>query len=103
MLWPLTDHLGTVRDWVNNSAVIVDHVEYDSYGKRLDTPAIDAAFGWTGRYRDPLTGLQYNNRRWYDATNGRWLSEDFIWYCATNTLLSATSRRCTFIRVTAAP
>ena len=79
MLWPLTDHLGTVRDWLNNSATNVDHVEYDSFGKRLDTPAIDAAFGWTGRYRDSLTGLQYNNARWYDPAIGRWLSEDFIW------------------------
>jgi RHS repeat-associated protein len=80
VLWPLTDHLGTVRDWIDSSANVLDHVEYDSYGKRLDTTVtVDAAFGWTGRYRDPLTGLQYNNARWYDPTVGRWLSEDFIW------------------------
>jgi RHS repeat-associated protein len=58
----------------------VDHVEYNSFGKRIDTTvAVDAAFGWTGRYRDPLTGLQYNNARWYDPTIDRWLSEDIIW------------------------
>jgi RHS repeat-associated protein len=79
LLWPLTDHLGTVRDWINNSATILDHVEYDSFGKRADTTvAVDAAFGWTGRYRDALTGLQYNHARWYDPKIGRWLSEDPI-------------------------
>ena len=41
--------------------------------------AVDAAFGWTGRYRDALTGLQYNNARWYDLTIGRWISGDIIW------------------------
>ena len=78
VLWPLTDHLGTVRDWLD-SATNVDHVEYDSFGKRMDTTAIDAAFSWTGRYRDSLTGLQYNNARWYDPAVGGWLSEDIIW------------------------
>jgi RHS repeat-associated protein len=62
----------------------VDHVEYNSFGKRLDTPAIDAAFGWTGRYRDAHTGLQYNNARWYDPTVGRWLSEDPIGFGASD-------------------
>jgi RHS repeat-associated protein len=80
VLWPLTDHLGTVRDWLDSAANVLDHVEYNSFGKRIDsTVVVDAAFGWTGRYRDPLTGLQYNNARWYDPTIGRWLSEDFIW------------------------
>jgi RHS repeat-associated protein len=32
----------------------------------------------TGRYRDSLTGLQYNHARWYDPKIGRWLSEDPI-------------------------
>src|SRR6056297_180980 len=33
---------------------------------------------YTGRYRDLVTGLQYNRARWYDAHTGRWLSEDPI-------------------------
>ena len=40
---------------------MLDHVECDSFGMRIDSPAVDAAFVWTGRDRDPLTGLQYNN------------------------------------------
>lgn len=72
VLWPLTDHLGTVRDWINSSGAVLDHVEYDSFGRRVDTTvAVDAAFGWTGRYRDPLTGLQYNDARWYNPAIGR--------------------------------
>jgi RHS repeat-associated protein len=77
-----------VRDWLNNSGTNVDHVEYNSFGKRLDTPAIDAAFGWTGRYRDAHTGLQYNNARWYDPAVGRWLSEDPIGFAAQDPNLS---------------
>ena len=77
--WALSDHLGTPRDWVNSSGTVVDHAEYDSFGRRLDTATIDAAFEWTGRYRDPLTGLQYNNARWYNPDIQRWMSEDIIW------------------------
>jgi RHS repeat-associated protein len=41
--------------------------------------------GYTGKFTDELTGLQYNNARWYDPTTGRYLSEDPIqdgsnWY-----------------------
>ena len=32
--WPLPDHLGTIRDWVNNSGTNLDHVEYDTAGRR---------------------------------------------------------------------
>jgi RHS repeat-associated protein len=89
VLWPLSDHLGTVRDWLDSAANVVDHVEYNSFGKRIDTTvAVDAAFGWTGRYRDPLTGLQYNNARWYDPAVGRWLIEDPIGFAAGDASLS---------------
>jgi RHS repeat-associated protein len=35
-------------------------------------------FIFTGRFRDAMTGLQWNLHRWYDYTTGRWLSEDPI-------------------------
>jgi len=82
VLWPLADHLGTVRDRVDSSGTVVEHADYDAFGRRLDAPAVDAVFGWTGRYRDPLTGLQYNTARWYNPETGRWMSEDPIGFAA---------------------
>ncbi|HJQ78892.1 MAG TPA: RHS repeat-associated core domain-containing protein [Lacipirellulaceae bacterium] len=76
--WSLTDHLGAPRDWIDSSGALLDHAEYDAFGRRLDADAIDAAFEWTARYRDPLTGLQYNNARWYNPAIQRWMSENNI-------------------------
>ncbi|MCC7086419.1 MAG: hypothetical protein IT427_15570, partial [Pirellulales bacterium] len=86
--WPLTDHLGTVRDIVQDaggSATVVDHNSYDSFGNKLSqsSAASDIFFGFTGRAFDTDTGLQNNHHRWLQ--NGRWLSEDPIkdgvnWY-----------------------
>jgi RHS repeat-associated protein len=75
--WALADHLGTVRDWINDSEVF-DHAQYDSFGRRLDIPAVDAAFAYTCRWTDPATGLQNNLNRWYNSNTGRFLSEDPI-------------------------
>jgi hypothetical protein len=64
VLWAQTDHLGSVTAWRNNTTgAIVDSAKYDSFGKRIGAPAVDTVFGWTGKYRDPLTGFQYNNLR----------------------------------------
>ena len=76
--WGLTDHLGTPRDWVDNEAEVVDHAIYDSFGNRLNAKTIDAALEWTGKYRDPITGLQWNLNRWYNPAIQRWMSEDPI-------------------------
>ena len=38
--------------------------------------AADFLFGYTGRFYDQATGLQWNLNRWYDPSVGKWLSED---------------------------
>jgi RHS repeat-associated protein len=43
---------------------------------------VDILFAFTGRDRDPETGLQYHRARYYDPTPGRWLSEDPIGFAA---------------------
>lgn len=43
---------------------------------------MDLAFAYTGRLLDSATGLQNNLNRWYDASIGRWLSEDPIGFSA---------------------
>ncbi len=92
-LWTLGDHLGSIRDVVDNSGVIRQHVVYDSFGNRVrevdynssgtqiaksHADAIDELFGYTGSDWDEDVGLQYNRARWYDPATGRWLSQDPI-------------------------
>ncbi len=80
VLWDLADHLETVRDLVNNSGIVVNHLKYDSFGNVFaqSNPAANTRYQFTGREHDSETGLQYNRARYYDATSGRFLSEDPI-------------------------
>ena len=83
-LWQLTDNLGSVRDLAeydeaSGTTSVVNHITYDSFGNvTSETAAVDHLFGYTGRAYDEETGLQNNHNRWYDAANGKWLSEDPI-------------------------
>ena len=93
--WPLSDHLGTVRDTVTFAPGTPDvtteasHVIYDAFGNIQNTPTdIDQFFHFTGRPLDEATGLQNNLNRWYDATTGKWLSEDPIGFRAGDANLS---------------
>ena len=78
--WMLTDHLGTVRDLVNNGGEVVTHIKYDSYGNVISesNPAIKTRYKYTGREFDAETEMQYNRARYYDAAIGRFMSEDPI-------------------------
>ena len=96
-LWTLTDHLGTVRDIIQNTPsglLVPAHVIYDAYGNVLsckDANGTDVSnpvlFGFTGKYFDADTQLQNNVNRWYDATVGRWLSTDPIGFNGNDTNL----------------
>jgi len=96
-LWAVADHLGSVRDLVDNSGITRQHVVYDSFGNRISevdrnaagsiianthAAAVDTIFGYTGREWDKDTSLQYNRARWYDPPTGRWLSQDPIGFAA---------------------
>jgi len=82
-LWPLADHLGTIRDIADYDGgtpafAITNHRVYDSFG-RLESEtnsAVDLLFGFTGKQFDEDTGLNYYLNRWYDSRTGKWLSED---------------------------
>jgi RHS repeat-associated protein len=82
-LWPLADHLGTIRDIADYDGgtpafAITNHRVYDSFG-RLESEtnsAVDLVFGFTGKFHDADTGLNNYLNRWYDSRVGRWLSED---------------------------
>jgi RHS repeat-associated protein len=83
VLWPLADHLGTIRDLAEHNSTtgdttIVNHRTYDAWGNILSetNSAVDTLFSFTGRLYDEVTGLQNNLHRWYDPLTGRWISED---------------------------
>lgn len=82
--WMLTDHLGTIRDLVNNAGSVVNHLTYDSFGKVLtSTPGgIDTRYKFTGRELDAETGLHYYRARYFDANTGRFIGQDPIGFSA---------------------
>jgi len=91
ILWPLTDHLGTVRDLAQYDAgtattTIANHRVYNAFGQLITqtNAAVDHLFAFTGRAQDNSTGLQNNLNRWYDAKVGQWISQDPIGFDAAD-------------------
>ncbi|MFW6169328.1 MAG: RHS repeat-associated core domain-containing protein [Planctomycetota bacterium] len=83
VLWPLTDHLGTVRDLAQfdpetNATSVVNHLTYDAFGGIVEEtePAIDHIFGFTGREMDAESDLYYYRARYYDPRIGQFISDD---------------------------
>ncbi|MBX3417398.1 MAG: hypothetical protein KF851_07350 [Pirellulaceae bacterium] len=83
IVWPLGDHLGTLRDLADfdgTSYSVANHRVYDSFGKLTSetNSAVDTFFAYTGKYFDRITGLSNHWHRWYDPQLGKWISEDPI-------------------------
>ncbi len=80
VIWLLTDHLGTIRDLVDDEGALVNHLVYDSFGQVIieTDPNIDTRYLFTGREWDEEIGLYYYRARYYDAEIGRFIGEDPI-------------------------
>ena len=76
--WYLTDRLGSVRDIVNASGAVIDHIVYDSYGNILSetSPSNGDRFKFTGMEWDAAIGQYYDHARWYGAGVGRFHGQD---------------------------
>ena len=76
--WYLMDHLGTVRDIINDNNSVVDHIEYGVFGDVISetNPASGDRFKYTGRELDAETNLYYYRARYYDPKLGKFISED---------------------------
>ena len=77
--WYLPDRLGTIRDLINNSGSIIDHVDYSAFGTVLDESSPsngDRMMGFAGMERDTVTGLNLAVKRVENPGTGRWTSQD---------------------------
>ncbi len=82
--WYLTDRLGSVRDIVNSSGTVIDHIVYDSYGNILSetSPSSGDRFKFAGMEWDAAIGQYYDHARSYDSAQGRFTTQDPIGFGA---------------------
>ena len=76
--WYFTDHLNSVRDVWNPTGGVLDHLDYDAFGKITaeTNPAQGDRYVFTGRERDTEINLRYYRDRYYDQDIGRFTSAD---------------------------
>ena len=83
--WYLPDRLGTIRDLINSSGSIIDHVDYTAFGTVLDESSSsngDRLMVFAGMERDTITGLNLAVERAENPTTGRWDSQDPLAFAA---------------------
>ncbi len=104
VLWPLSDHQGSVRDLVRydnlaEHASVIDHIFYDAFGQVISESdsSVEHLFGYTGREWDAASGLQYTRRRYYDPRLGRFTTPDPLSFTAGDmNLYRYTGNKATF-------
>ena len=74
----VSDHLGTPLSMHTPSGENIWSADLNVYGKVLNLhgKAEDCPFRYPGQYEDVETGLYYNRFRYYDAKEGRYVSQD---------------------------
>ncbi|MFZ0413006.1 MAG: RHS repeat-associated core domain-containing protein, partial [Candidatus Acidiferrales bacterium] len=71
------DGLGSITSLSNSSGALVQTYTYDSFGNTTNSSgSLTNFFRYTAREFDTETNLYYYRARYYDATSGRFLSED---------------------------
>jgi RHS repeat-associated protein len=88
--WYLPDRLGTVRDLINNSGSIIDHIDFSAFGTVLAQSAPsegDRMMGFAGMELDSVTGMNLAVYRVQDPGTGRWDSQDPLGFFACDTNL----------------
>jgi RHS repeat-associated protein len=73
--WYLTDHQGSVRRVVNDSATLLATTGYSAYGE-VTGGTVYGGYGYTGREWDAVAGAWHLRARMYLPDIGRFLSED---------------------------
>jgi len=106
--WHLNDHLGSVRDIVDDTGDLLETISYDAFGNitaradgdgdplTAEDPTYRGRYAWTGRELDAETGLQYNRARSYGGASGRWLTQDSLGFDAGDLNLYRYAHNCGF-------
>jgi len=69
--------IGSVTSLTTAAGTLAQTYTFDSFGKEINSSgSLSNPFMYTGREFDSETGLYYYRARYYDPTNGRFLSED---------------------------
>jgi RHS repeat-associated protein len=78
--WYLADRLGTVRDLVDNTGTVIDHVDYGVFGNPTNetSPSNGDRFKFAQLQWDSVSALNFAALRTEDPVTGRWTSEDPI-------------------------
>ena len=87
--WYLSGNLGSVRDIVNTSGTVIDHISYGAFGSiRAETnPSSGSQFKFDGMQHDTITGMYNDWHRGYSASTGRFVSLDPIAFHSYDTNL----------------
>jgi RHS repeat-associated protein len=75
---------------VDGNGTILNQIIYDSFGQVVSqsNASVEFRYGYTGREQDAETGLDYYRARYYDASNGLFISEDPIGFSAGDSNLT---------------
>ncbi len=73
----LHDQLGSTRVLTNQAGTTTGTFTYSPYGNvAASNGTATTAFGYTGAYTDPTSGLVYLEHRYYDPSTGQFISND---------------------------
>src|SRR3984957_1246235 len=73
----LTDDQGSVRDLVNWSGSVQDHLDYNGYGVVTESnSSVGSRYEFDGYQYEATTGLDFTEARWYNPSTGTWQTQD---------------------------
>jgi RHS repeat-associated protein len=72
------DHLGSTILTTRQGGAIIERVQYEPFGARIQSTNAAPRFGFTGQRFEPGIGLYDYGARWYDPQLGRFLQPDPI-------------------------
>ncbi len=74
-----TDAQDSVRDLVNWSGQVGDHIDYTGYGVPTESnPSVGSIIGYDGYLTEATTGQDFTDNRVYNPSTGTWQTQDPI-------------------------